>query len=83
MKVSTHELKQLKKVINSSDFVNIMNNKQITIPMIQHQMIMRGVQFNPNATRKELNAILFGINPANFEEVDDNTIKQRLVAYNK
>ena len=65
-----------------SNFMEIVNEPQVTVPMIKQQFIMQGIDFRPKATREEL-AMLVDREGAKrwTDDVEEETVKKRLKEY--
>jgi hypothetical protein len=65
-----------------SNFMDIVNDSHVTIPMIQQQFIMHGFKFDPNATKKELIMEIDKLGTKRWvDAVEDETIRKRLRNY--
>ena len=51
-----------------SNFMEIVDSTNVTIPMIKQQLIMHGVEFNANATKAKLKTIIASINPRTWSD---------------
>jgi len=65
-----------------SNFMEIVNEPRVTVPMIKQQFIMQGIDFRPKATREELAMIVDREGTKRWtDDVEEETVKKRLKAY--
>ena len=62
-----------------SNFMEIVNEPQVTVPMIKQQFIMQGIDFRPKATREELAMIVDREGTKRWtDDVEEETVKKTL-----
>ena len=62
-----------------SNFMEIVNDPKVTVPMIKQQFIMQGIAFKPRATRAELAMIVDNEGTKRWtDDVEEETVKKTL-----
>jgi len=62
-----------------SNFMEIVNEPEVTVPMIKQQFIMQGIDFKPRATRAELAMIVDREGTKRWtDDVEEETVKKTL-----
>ena len=61
------------------NFMEIVHDPQVTVPMIKQQLIMQGVTFNPKATRAQLAMVVDSEGTKRWtDDVEEETIKKTI-----